>query len=291
MTKTIDTLVDDIQKLITERGYDSDSALLFGEDVAEVFKRRFAEAPEIVPGSKGTLRMSNLGTPCKRKLWYHCNTVSGEDEGISPDLHLKFAYGDLIESLILALARGSGHSVEREQQEIEINGIKGHLDCVIDGMVIDVKSASDFAYNKFKFHALEGDDTYGYLEQLSSYLYALQDDPVVTEKSKAGFLAFNKSTGEMVLDVYDMTRWLRQKERTVEKAKDMVSKSTPPVRGYREKKFGEAGNYILSKPCEWCQHKFQCWGKLRMFEYAGRNGPEIRYFTKVVKEPKVKEIT
>ena len=37
-----------------------------------------------------------------------------------------------------------------EQAEAEVQGIKGSMDCKIDGVVTDVKSASTFGFKKFK---------------------------------------------------------------------------------------------------------------------------------------------
>ena len=37
-----------------------------------------------------------------------------------------------------------------EQGEVEIEGIKGHRDAIIDGAIGDVKSASAFSYKKFE---------------------------------------------------------------------------------------------------------------------------------------------
>ena len=48
----------------------------------------------------------------------------------------------MIEELILTIAESSGHTVTGQQDRMRINDLAGHRDAVIDGMTIDVKSAS-----------------------------------------------------------------------------------------------------------------------------------------------------
>ena len=78
----------------------------------------------------------------------------------------------MIEELVLSLAKASGHKVEGEQSKLNVHGVKGHRDAVIDGMTVDVKSCSSYAYKKFKEGKLKDDDPFGYISQLSSYVYA-----------------------------------------------------------------------------------------------------------------------
>ena len=95
-----------------------------------------------------TLRMSNLGKP-DRQLWFDLN--SEKTSGSIPEsLYIKFLYGHLLEVLLLFFVRLSGHKVESEQKEVKVDGIVGHMDCVIDGEVVDVKTASGYAFKKFK---------------------------------------------------------------------------------------------------------------------------------------------
>ena len=75
--------------------------------------------------------------------------------------------------------------------------------------------------------------------------------------------------------------------------KKALKLSNPPEKCYDTVPDGVSGNMKLPRECVYCRHKYECHqdtnnGKgLRVFEYAkGR-----AYFTTVVKEPKVKEIT
>ena len=66
-------------------------------------------------------------------------------------------------------AKLSGHVVQSEQKQVSVKGIKGHMDCKIDGEVIDIKTASGYAFKKFKDGTLAQHDSFGYLSQLAGY--------------------------------------------------------------------------------------------------------------------------
>ena len=61
---------------------------------------------------------------------------------------IAFLFGDIVEEVVLFLARAAGHEVTDEQKEIEINGVRGHIDGRVDGLPVDVKSASSYSYRK-----------------------------------------------------------------------------------------------------------------------------------------------
>jgi len=218
LTKTINTLQQDLYHVLTTgEGYTKEIAEWVADDIAKSLKRQLS--PRSSRG-KGTLRVSNLGTPCKRKLWYHVNSEH-EPEPLPASTINKFIFGDLTESHILGLAKAAGHTVEGLQDTVDVFGIRGSRDCVIDGMLFDVKSASSRAFEKFKHHRLRDDDPFGYISQLSSYLYGSQDDPLATEKTKAGFLAFDKQFGHIAVDIYDLSEDLENKKTEVLKTKHL----------------------------------------------------------------------
>ena len=101
--------------------------------------------------NKGKLRMSSIGKK-DRKLWYDIN--KGTQKELDAQTKLKFFFGNLVESFLLFLVQESGHLVTDRQKEVVVNGIKGHIDCKIDGILVDVKSASDFGFKKFKDNTL-----------------------------------------------------------------------------------------------------------------------------------------
>ncbi len=140
-------------------------------DMREAVLRSISE-----PANKPkTLRMSNMGRP-DRQLWYDINRPSsGSDMPYS--LRIKFLMGHLMEALILFLIKEAGHSVEDEQKEVEIGGIKGHMDARIDGVITDVKTASRYGMKKFEDAlTLALDDPFGYIGQISGYAQACGDD-------------------------------------------------------------------------------------------------------------------
>lgn len=287
MTKTIDTLVEDIYELFNDGVIIPDEAsALVSQEIAEVFKARMAEAGR---ERVATLRMSNLGKP-DRQLWYehHGKRLGLAGEKLAPPVKIKFMFGDVWEALLLALAEAAGHTVEHKQAEVEINGIKGHNDAIIDGVVVDVKSASKFAFQKFASGSLEEDDPFGYMEQLAGYCTAHGG-------LDGAFLVVEKTLGKLCLVQYsyeDDLKPLRIEERA-EHLKQVVASETMPERCYAPVPEGKAGNETLGINCQYCPWKFDCWSDandgmgLRTFLYS--TGP--KHFTTVAKEPRVQEIT
>ena len=280
--KKIDTLVRDIYKTVEGKGsWDSVVGSTFGSNLSSVASQRFSSPQE----PRGYLSLSSVGTPCKRKLWYKVNKPK-EGESLRPSTLLKFFYGDMIEELILSLAKASGHTVEGEQSKLNVFGVKGHRDAVIDGMTVDVKSCSSYAYKKFKEGKLKDDDPFGYISQLSSYVYAGKDDPLVTNKTHGAFLAVDKQNGNVCLDVYDFTKELETKGEEIEEVKSVVEGDIPKEKIDPIPQSKTSSNKKLSMQCSYCDFKYLCWDNLRTFIYS--YGPE--YLTHVETEPKVPEI-
>jgi hypothetical protein len=229
--------------------------------------------------------MSGLGTPCDRRLWYQL-TRPDTREPLPPHTKHKFIYGDFIESLLLGLAKAAGHSVTGLQGRVEISGVHGSRDAIIDGVLFDVKSANDRSMQKFKDEGLRDDDPFGYLSQLSSYLFASQDDPLLLEKNKAGFLVADKNFGHIGMYIYDLTDLMANKLEEVEEKKRIVKQKEPPARAFEPVPDGKSGNTKLATNCSYCDFKHLCWPNLRTFLYS--NGP--RYLVDVVREPNAWEV-
>jgi len=257
--KTLDTLVEDIYNKLSALGngehldIDEETIEQFGESMKEILYTWSHPAPR----GKPSLRMSNIGKQ-PRQLWYEMNSEADSTEVISPPTFIKFLYGHLLEEIVLFLVKLSGHEVTNEQKEITVSGIKGHMDCVIDGEVVDVKTASGFAFKKFKEGTLAEQDSFGYMAQLAGYEAA-------EGTNKGGFLALNKESGELAMFRPD-------------------DFAIPDVK---------SGNMQLPKGCVYCRYKFECHkdaneGKgLRVFKYS--NG--LRYLTQTPKVPNVIEVT
>lgn len=280
--KTIDHLVEDIYGLFKGHTCSEENVQAFGHSLARIINDRMAERrDEHVP----TLRMSNLGKP-DRQLWYDING-SGTVEDFPPNVRIKFLYGDILEALLLFLAAEAGHKVQQTQVEVVVDGIVGHNDAVIDGVVVDVKSASTYAFKKFKDGTLREDDPFGYMEQLAGYSTGLGG-------LDGAFLAIDKTLGHLTLLKVDKDELAALDTRgRISHIQDVLSSDVPPDRCYSPVDMGTSGNQKLDIGCSYCSHKFNCWADanegigLRSFLYS--TGPV--HLTTVINEPKVMEIT
>jgi len=283
--KQLNTLIEDIysQVEILGRG----EALNVTDDQIEDFGNYMKEALRdwLTPkaNSKPTLRMSNIGKP-SRQLWFDMNSER-EAKGINAPTMIKFLYGHILERVVLFLTELGGHKVTDEQKEIKVNGILGHMDCKIDGEVIDIKSASNYAFQKFKNGTLAEDDPFGYMAQLAGYESAEGTD-------NGGFLAINKETGELALfQPQELDK--PNIDSRIKQIKSQVKNKTLPDFCYEPVSEGTSGNFKIARGCTWCPHKFECHKDsndgqgLRVFQYS----KGMSYLTKVVREPKVEEIT
>lgn len=279
--KTISTLIPDIYSVLEgSGGWDQTVTDFFSQGLTEITHERFHKEQV----ARDYVGLSAVGTPCKRKLWYTVNQPD-KAEPLTAEALGTFFYGDLLEMVVIALAKAAGHRVDGLQQQLDVFGIKGHGDCIIDGMVVDVKSASRFGFEKFKKNALKEDDPFGYISQLSSYLYGYKDDPRVTTKNKAAFLVVQKDRFKLALDVYDLTKEMEDKEKEIQAVKEAVSLPEPPPR-MPDVPEGKSGNRKLDVGCSYCQFRDHCFPEARKFTYS--TGP--LWLTHVAKLPKVPEV-
>lgn len=298
--KTIDTLVPDMLEVLEGLGgWEEATTKYLSEGIASLAEERFSKPQEV----RNHLSPSMLGSP-DRQLWYKINCAD-EAEKLDPELLGTFFYGDILEVLVIALAKAAGHTVTGLQERLDICGITGSGDCVIDGVVIDVKSTSAYNYEKFKHNRLKGYmktdrktqknewipadmvDSFGYISQISSYLYGYKDDPTVTEKNRAGFLAVRKDFFKLTLDMYDLTQEVKNKPQEVEYKREIAAGDLPD-KCYIPVPDGSSGNFKLDTRCNFCGFKKKCYPDLRTFIYS--NGP--RYLTHVAKRPQphIKEV-
>lgn len=278
--KKLDTLIPDIYKLFThEHKFNEGNVQAFGKRLAEIIEGRIDQERRAP-----VLRMSNLGTPCLRKLWYQINRPEAA-EPIGGEALLKFLYGHILEELILFLAKEAGHEVVGEQDTLSINGVDGHRDAVIDGVLVDVKSASSYSFAKFADGTLAEDDAFGYLDQINAYLAASRDDPLVRDKERAAFVAIDKTLGKMA--ILPVTSNGTDYDKRITEIRNVLSSTTPPRRHYDDVPDGKSGNRKLGVSCSYCEFKKTCWPGLRTFKYSKSH----TYMTTVGKAPKVEEVT
>ena len=283
--KNIDTLIEDIYRL-----FDLANKPKLSKKKANKILDKFAnEVKDCLfdylynePISKSNLRLSAIGKP-DRQLWYDMKEVNKEKQ-FTPATRIKFLYGHMLEALLIALSQLAGHTVTEEQKEVTVEGVLGHQDCRIDGVLVDCKSTSGTSFKKFKNGTLKEDDPFGYIAQLSAYAEANKD-------SEAAFFAIDKQSGALALLKLHQMEMINAEDR-IKHLKNIMGDTKEPAKCYSDVPDGSSGNYKLQIGCVYCTHKRKCWadaneGKgLRMFKYS----KGIRYLTQVKRLPDVQEI-
>ncbi len=271
---SIYTLTTDIQYLLTQRGWVTDELSdQLGHGVSQRFKARFTERE-----NRPTLRLSKMGPQCPCALWHSIHSPELE-EPLPPWAQEKFFFGDIVEAQAITLAKAAGHIVEGEQDEVSVDGILGHRDCVIDGAIVDVKSCNSLSFADFKSRNVEKLHAWGYLSQLDAYLVGSLDDPKVTIKDRAYLLAIDKAMGHMYLYEHFLREQLIRD--TVRRYKEIVERPSAPPCECGTLPEGSSGNIKLATKASYNSFKYACFPGIRKFIYS--KGPV--YFTKVVKKP------
>jgi hypothetical protein len=291
VTKTIDTLAKDIEGLFGEaqlgnsHTFEEDVLAKFGSSIAlhmsDALKARSWKRPP------NTLRMSEIGKPCHRQIWYSVHTPELAEKMLSHTL-FKFVYGNIIEEATLLLAEAAGHKVEDRQRRVGmvIDGVSiiGHLDARIDGVLVDVKSCSSYSYKKFQEGLNDSNDSFGYRYQLESYRLNTGD-------KESGFLAVDKQNGHV--GYFPQTPPTKGEfgTKVINLVRDIKS-HVPPMRRFPLVPHDKSGNMKLGIECSYCPFKRECWKDanggygLRLFAYS--YGPV--FLGTVTREPKVPEI-
>jgi hypothetical protein len=273
--KSIHTLVDDIYSVVAGGLPPATSNNKVTVSYDKWFNPRGNER------DKNVLYFSEVGAQCFRSLWYKYNKpeLAQKPDG---NLLLKFFYGDILEELVLNVAEDAGHTVEKKQERVVYdvgNGwiVRGRIDAVIDGVMVDVKSTTKFGIEKFKNNLV--DDPFGYYQQLNGYASALN-------YNSAGFLTIQKELGHVAYFpiAVDKNMFQMQAASAVEAVTSDLSTipRLPPVPASKTSK-----NKKLCTACSYCNFKKDCYPEMRTFMYA--SGPE--FLVDVVDLPRVMEIT
>jgi hypothetical protein len=280
--KSIHQLIPDIYQLVGKRDgwFNEILASDMGREISLKCQERFAAVER-----KGSLRLSKLGPECPCALWHSVHHPELAEK-VQPWAMIKFMYGDILEALVIALAKAAGHTVEGEQDAVVVDGIVGHRDCIIDGCLVDVKSANSRSFEKFKSKAVMETDvfTVGYLDQLDAYLVGSADDPRLRVKDRGYLLAIDKVLGHMVL--YEHHHRPDYIQRRIAEYKEVVGRPTAPACTCQTVADGKSGNFKLDVKASYNPYKYCCRPNIRTFAYS--DGP--RYLTTVVREPDVQEI-
>lgn len=274
ISKLINTLIADIYDLIKHDGWYS--AAMSQDFVGHLNSRVMENANK---GDKvPTLRLSQMGPKCPRELWHSIHTPM-DAEPLPPWAKIKYTYGHILEAYVISMAKAAGHEVVGEQDELVLDGVVGHRDCVIDGNIVDVKSSSSIGFSKFQDGTIATSDSFGYLDQLDGYLLASRDDPLVRNKKSAYLLAIDKQLGKICLYEHHLREESIRKR--ISDYRDVVALAGPPECTCEEIPDGVSGNYRLGTRASYNAFKYRCKDGLRCFLYS--DGP--RYLTKVVRRP------
>jgi len=266
--KKIETLIPDVYGVFEQQVTVSpEDAKSFGEDLSRIVVDAVTEK------KTPYLRLSNLGNTCSRQLWYSVNAAELAEK-LPGHARIKFLIGHITEAVILFLAKLAGHTVERQQEEVNLYGVKGHIDGIIDGELVDVKSASPYSFRKFEDGLKPEVDAFGYLSQLGGYAHSLG-------KRTGAFLAVDKVLGTLALDKHELPEV--DYEKKVNDAKEMLASNQPPPRAFSDEPEGKSGNRKLGTKCSYCDWKTVCWPGVQQYNYS--RGPV--FLTKVVRPPRV----
>lgn len=270
----------DIQELLTKKdGWFTDQ---MAGDLAKAMAKPLISQYSL-RDQPPSLRLSGMGNRCPKALWHSIHTPQ-EAEKMPPWAENKFSFGHIVEAWALTLARAAGHTVEGEQDELYVSGIRGHRDAVVDGCVLDVKSCSGYQFEKYKSGRVAQEDSFGYLDQLDGYICASLSDPIVRVKDKGYILAIDKTLGSMVLyEHHYREEHIRERIRSY---KEIVSLDRPPRCTCQQVPHGKSGNIALGVRASYEQFKYCCFPRLRTFVYS--DGPV--YLTRVVRKPDVPEV-
>lgn len=276
---SITTLVPDIYALVKTKGwFHDDLAADLANNVSQRLQLQFEERTK-----RPTLRLSQMGPRCPCALWHSIHHPE-LGEPLQAWAEIKFSYGHILEAYLIALAKAAGHDVKGEQRHVELDHIVGHLDCIIDGCVVDVKSSSSRSFLKFGDKSISKDDAFGYLDQLDGYVVASHSDPDVTVKDRGYLLAVDKQLGHVCLyEHYINERKIRDR---ITEYKEIVKKDRAPECTCGTEAQGKSGNIKLDVKASYSSYKHCCFPKLRTFKYS--DGPV--FLTHVERKPDVPEV-
>lgn len=281
--KKIETLLKDIDNIFVDPNHkvSEDNLKLFMDNLGKVVKDHIEKSGT---DKESYLRMSMIGLP-DRKLYFELKFPAKGNQ-VNSQLQQRMLFGHVVEQLLFFLAREAGHTVDCEQMEVVINGVKGHLDARIDGVITDSKSVSPYQFPKFYSPpTLKANDSFGYVPQIGGY-HTAAVALSLTSDERAAILALNKSDGEKRLLFFDEMDWPNIPQR-IDHIKAMLDKPEPPPElCYQPVPKGKSGNEVLHPTCKYCRHKFKCHKNIRVFGYS--NG--LEFFTKVLDTPSVQEI-
>lgn len=154
-----------------------------GEEVKQSYLRQFVQR------NPRPIGLSQIGKPLVELIYQA--VIDPTEEDLECGLRYIFHIGDVTETLLIAMMQSFGLDVHSKQLEVEYKGVYGHIDCMVDDRLIEIKSMSHTYWTQFVGCV---DDERGYITQLALYTKAVQTQRKV---GSAGWLVLNKSTGAL----------------------------------------------------------------------------------------------
>lgn len=272
----IESLVPDIERLLKTKVPVTPLSLDRQARVASDLLKAITPRPP-TPGFVREARVlwpREVGENCLRKVWYGLQSTPSPTSAAD---ELKFSYGHLLEATLLTYAEMAGHEVKDQQLKLteslrDSEGdrwlIRGKIDAVIDGVVVDVKSCSKTVYN-----------------DLSTYYSQVDWYAKVGGYERAGILAVEKSSGRIRYEEVPPT-WVRGVQTVRDETLSELGAPAAPPRRYLPSKVDKIG-VQLPDECLFCPFKFDCWSGLKAYRYAYGTA----FYTSVGTPPRVPEMT
>ena len=117
------------------------------DDVADAITRQFGSGKK---RGDFRLRMSNVGRPTCQ-LWYEKNKTREWHLPFPTTFVMNMMIGDIVEAVFKGLLKEAGvkyNDTEKVTLDLGTTSINGSYDIVINDAVDDIKSASDWSYQK-----------------------------------------------------------------------------------------------------------------------------------------------
>ena len=270
-------IVDKIQKYLTPNE-DKDVNSTWLDECVEEIKASLLKQLFTKKENRPTLRLSGIGK-CLRQQAYTIHNYPKKD--LTPRNKLVFLMGDIIEAVVVLLAKHSGVELIDEQKEVEFDNIKGHK----DGSVLDkdkkytfeCKSMASAGFDFFKRDGMT--DDWGYVSQSNSYAAADGDDGIV-------WVGMNKNTCNLHEEIKDVDHKLtKTTKENIQRLKDCTSpdefdRKDPILETWYSK---PTGNIILPPVCSYCDYNETCWaGKVTKYLRGGK----IKHYVGKIKHGK-----
>jgi hypothetical protein len=248
------------------------------DDLVKVLHKQFNKTYD----DSFRLRMSNIGKPlCQLQM-----AKAGHQKAeITAQQRMNFIIGDLMEVVLKAVLKSADVGFEDgKDMQLLVNGevLKGENDCLTDGEVDDIKSASGWSFdNKFdSFASLVSGDSFGYIGQLVGYSEGMK-------VPLGGWWVWNKQDGRITYLRFDEA--IQNKEAILAdfRMKEEALRTNAPFKRcfddeedtFYKKKTGHRKLPTMGT-CSWCEYRFKCWPTLQeipSLSSKAKNKPIVAY--------------